>query len=530
MEDYFVVSMGGSGSAVANALIFLTSAGIFEDKVKNIHLLIIDAHASHKGTMAAKSNADAYSSLQSYFNPNKGYSSFKPNIIPYTWDLLVNYSGTRTKRDRFALQDLTRIDINGADLSEYDESSSRAEILMKALYTEHEQRQPVLTGYHAHPAIGAACGTAAVLSDNGLSGYGQFVKALQSKLTTGDAKLALVGSLFGGTGASSLSSMIRALSKAGDVPGVQGKLSIAGIFLLKYFSFKKPENKLKPEEEIRSEMFDFGSKNALNYYADSGLLKKNGFDDEGLFDGIYMLGFDKPIERSVYSDGDGMENPASFVEMEAAMAIRDWFLTRTIESNDDKRTFFKAIRQYNQDGMKFYKMEWETFTSGTELRDRIGKTLKMALLFNMYFYPNFFKPSDGKRAAAFKPLEYYIQGVDNAQSACDRLREFYLKYERWCLEVASTLGDDVTKSNMFDFDRFRDLVNFQSNLDNKSKVDEAADKLRDCDKSKDAFIRGYSKNNFVGNATSIIGGSKPTQENKLAELLELIYNQTKLEG
>ena len=120
MEDYFVVSMGGSGSAVANAFVFLTAAGVFEDKVKNIHLLIVDAHASHKGTMAAFENANSYGTLQKYFNPNKGYSSFKPNIISYTWDLLVNYSGTRTKRDKFSLQDLTRIDKSGVDLDEYD--------------------------------------------------------------------------------------------------------------------------------------------------------------------------------------------------------------------------------------------------------------------------------------------------------------------------------------------------------------------------------------------------------------------------
>jgi hypothetical protein len=529
MEDFFVVSMGGSGSAVANALIFLTAAGVFGDRAKHIHLLIIDAHASHKGTLSAKSNADLYRDLKKYFNENNGYESFKPKITAYTWDLMVGYKGTKTKRDKFALRDLARIDKDGRDLDEYDSSIDKADILMKVLYTEHEQNQAVLTGFHAHPAIGAACGTAAVLSDSG-SGFGEYVKVLQNQLTIGDAKMVLIGSLFGGTGASSLSSMVRAFYNAGNITGAVGKLSIAGIFLLPYFSFKKPSETLKPEEEIRPEMFNFGSKNALTYYDEAQLLKKNGNDQDGLFDAIYLLGFDKPIPRSAYSDGDGMNNPASFVEMEAAMAIRDFFIERELESSDSDRTFFKAIRRYSRDGMKFYKLEWETFTWGTELRDRIGKTLKMALLFNMYLFPNFFKRNGGPIKSAFKPWECYVQGNGDASSACDKLREFYLKFEKWCVDIAETLGDDVTKSDMFDLSRLRNLLNFQQNTDNKGKIDESIDLLKDCDKAKEAFINGYGRNDFVRTATNIINSSKAEPENKLAELLKLIYTQTKLEG
>lgn len=530
MEDYFVVSMGGSGSAVANALIFLTSAGVLGDRVKNLHILIIDAHATHKGTLSAKENADAYNRLQKFFNPNKGYESFKTTITAYTWDLMVDYKGTRTKRDRFALKDLTRISKDGRDLDEYDESISKAECLMKALYTEHEQNQAVLTGYHAHPAIGAACGTAAVLSDNGRSGYSEFVSVLKNQLTIGDAKMVLIGSLFGGTGASSLSSMVRAFSKVGNVSGAVGTLSIAGVFLLPYFSFKKPEEKISTEKEIRTEMFNFGSKNALTYYNEAQLLKKNGHDTEGLFDAIYMLGFDRPVPRSAYSDGDGMNNPASFVEMEAAMAIRDFFVDRELEKGDANRTFFKGIRRYSQDGAKFYKLEWESFTRGIELRSKIGKTLKIALLFNMYLFPNFFKRNGGEMKSAFKPWECYIQGEGNAATACDKLREFYLKFEKWNIEVAETLGDDITKSNLFDLARLKTLVAFQQNTDNKGKIDESIDLLKECDKAKEAFVSGYGRNDFVKTATSIINGSKSEPENKLPELLKLIYNQTKLEG
>jgi hypothetical protein len=528
VEDVFVVTMGGSGSAVANSLVFLTAAGVFEDKVENIHLLIIDAHASHKGTMAALENATTYGALKKHFNPNNAFPAFKQTIIPYSWDLLINYSG-KLKRDKFALKDLTRIDKDGNDLDEYDDTIIKAETLMKVLYTSHEQAQPVLTGYHAHPAIGAACGTAAVLSDTERSGFGAFVRALQSKLVQENAKLVLAGSLFGGTGASSLSSMVRAFHKVGSKPGLAGKLSIAGVFMLPYFAFEKPASKLKPEEEIRMEMFNFGSKNALSYYEDSKLLKADGFDDEGLFDAIYMLGFDKPIPRSPYSDGDGMNNPASFVEMEAAMAIRDYFLGQIIEQNERKRTFFKAIRTYEHEGQISYKMEWDTFTLGTKLRDWVGKMLKVALLFNMYFYPNFFKRHGGERMAAFKPYECYIVDEPNAQGACDKLREFFVKYETWCVQIAETLGTDITKSNMFDLDRFRNLVNFQTNLDNKAKLDESTDLLKECDRSKESFLVGYGRNNFVGTATKIINSSVKPQEHKLPALFELIYNNTKLE-
>jgi hypothetical protein len=212
------------------------------------------------------------------------------------------------------------------------------------------------------------------------------------------------------------------------------------------------------------------------------------------------------------------------------MAIRDFFIERELEAGDANRTFLKAIRRYSQDGVKFYRMEWETFTRGTELRDRIGKTLKMALLFNMYFFPNFFKRNGGDLKSAFKPWECYIQGAGDASTACDTLREFYLRFERWCIDVAETLGDDITKSSMFDLGRLKNLVNFQLNSDNKGRIEESIDLLKDCDKAKEAFISGYGRNDFVKAATKIIGGSKQAQENKPAEFLELMYTQTKLEG
>jgi hypothetical protein len=532
MEDVFAVSMGGSGSAVANALIFLTSAGVFEDKVENIHLLIIDAHESNKTTMAARENAKEYTELKKHFNPTNGYSSFKPTIHHYFWNLMVSYSGTRTKRDKFSLKDLTRIDRSGADLDEYDDTTRTAEMLMQSLYTEHEQEQAVLTGYHAHPSIGAACGTAAVLSDNDVTegGYGTFVKTLQSKLALGDIKLALVGSLFGGTGASSLSSIVRALYKAGNQPGLTGKLSIAGFFLLKYFAFKKPEDKISKEKEIRTEMFDFGSKNALTYYNESGLLKKTGDDEDGMFDAIYMLGFDKPIERAPYSDGDGMDNPASFVEMEAAMAMRDFFIDRKIERGDLNRTFFKAIRKYIQEGQEYYRLEWDSLTNGIRLREWLGKALKMALIFNMYMYPIIFLQSGGVRKQAFQPYECYIEGNGEAMTECERLRKFYFRLERWSLQVAETLGSDVTKSRLFDLVQFKELVNFQSNDENKSKEKESTELLKKYDaKNYESFVQGYTSNNFVKLSGILQNKSKPVQDNKLAELLELIYTNTELE-
>jgi hypothetical protein len=523
--------MGGSGSAVASALVFLTASGVFENKVKNIHLLIVDAHKNNKATMAAYQNAIDYNYLQSKFNPNKAYSSFAPNIIVYeTWDLLVNYSGTRTKRERFALKDLALISRDGNDLNEYAETCARAEMLMKALYTEHEQGQAVLTGFHAHPAIGAACGTAAVLSDNGRSGYGGFVKALQAKLSLGDTQLALVGSLFGGTGASSLSSLVRALHKVAHQPGLPGKLSIAGCFLLKYFAFKEPADRIDPEKKIRKEMFDFGSKNALTYYNESGLLKTSGNDEEGLFDAIYMLGFDRPIERAPYADGDDMDNPASFVEMEAAMAIRDFFVDRTIESSDRNRTFFKAIYLHAQDDVKYYKMSWDTFTKGQELRVWIGKTLKMALLFNMYLYPQIFTKTGGPRPVAFQPFKCYVEGNSDAEPICERLRAFFFRFETWCLQIAESLGEDVTKSDMFNLHQLQELVRFQSNINNKTDDERSLDTLKKYDNKNIApLMYGDSRNNFIGLGGVIQNRSKKAAENGLAELLQLIYKETKLE-
>jgi hypothetical protein len=505
--------MGGSGARVAESLTYLVAAGLFDD-VTTVHLLLADAHKSNRNLQDARLGAQEYGKLKQIFNRDNSYTGFRPNIRLYEWDIMfnsqqINNIGTLN----ISLKDLAKMDKYGDAISESEPTAQDAMALMEALFTAKERERSVAQGYHAHPAIGAAFGTAAVKAAQSNSGFGEFCNEVRQSLLKGDARLALVGSLFGGTGASSMSSLVRAFARCKDDAAL-GKLVIAGIFLLPYFAFNAPPDSVGKGDAIKRDMFNFGSRSALEYYNRCGLMK-TPVNGDGYFDAIYMLGFDKPTPRAPYADSDEQENPSHFVEMEAGMAVRD-FIARDVEGNMGSNAYIKGITEYEGDGGWFYKLTWDNLSDGATLRKMLGRLLRVGLLFSLYIYPNCFEKTGADKKSAFAPYHEYIDGMPDAKGHCDRLLKFFTQYMRWCGETANTL-EDPSRSELFDLD----VLNKAADI-SREDVGACRDMLTN---QCDAIVRGENRTRLRNALNALLkpASPKPDADRKLAAMLEQEY-------
>jgi hypothetical protein len=515
--------MGGSGMRAAESLSYLIAAGLFDGKADTIHMLLVDAHKTNRNMQKAQTVALDYQALKKTFNVNNDFGSFKPRLEIYEWNMMFHSKHfEHVGVDKVSLKHLAEVDQSGQECGD-NESVHKAKMLMEALYTVEERECAVAQGYHARPAIGAAFGTAASKAtgqDQGNSGFRRFTRVLGEDLESRDVKLALVGSLFGGTGAAGLSSLVRAFFQEGARDG-RSKLTIGGFFMLPYFRFHPPIGS-GPESVIQTNLFKFGTRNALEYYNRRNLLKDG---TSGFFDAIYMLGFDDPTPRVPYHNDDAQYNPPHFVELETAMAVRD-FLDCSFELGTN--TFITGITEYiesNPDddgdgGKKYYKLSWQDLTDSPALKKGLGSFLRMGLLFNLYIYPYCFDDAGRNRDNGFKPNIVFVNGAANSSASCELLRDFFKEFWKWCREFATSLkvSDDLTQSELFDIKVLDEVYNLKPGTYN----------WKDVFKKCETIIKGDDKVDLKKAADGIVSAScKQPVETKdtLAGLLQVIYQQ-----
>jgi len=472
MKNLYVACMGGSGMRVANSLVYLAAAGMFgtmdenqQQREFNIKLLIVDAHAQHPDVNKARSVIGEYSKLRKLFNSSGRGSLFSTNIEMFEWDMLPVSEGFED-RENMDLNRLAAVGKNGKECSREDRRN-QARRLVEALYSKDERELQVYKkGYNARPTIGAAfCTSAIKINDGSENGFERFKKSIGESLQVEEkTHLVLVGSLFGGTGASCLSSLVRNFKELGDESG-HGELLIAGMFMLPYFSFGNASGDIKDSFIIDQSVFEYSSKIALDYYNDQKLLK-SASNPNGIYDAIYLAGFDDPTpQAAAYNNNDDQRNPAHFLEMEAAMGIYHFISDAAQQSiNNNHRVFFKGMKLHKpkkENSKPYYNLEWSTLTGGSQLRSKVGDFLRMGFYFTGHDFPRIFDRNgqfNTRLTIAFLRDTFdQVQGA-NLHTQLNLLHSFFVRYMTWCLEVAKSVDDAHSNSKLFSWVKLDDYL------------------------------------------------------------------------
>lgn len=301
MANIFVIGIGGTGMRCIEAFTHLCAIGMFDNT--DVHLLALDTDKDNGNFTRLKNLKEAYIKTKgvnkkhfalqdTFFSANLHYYQFSPDYSRRsTFDVLYEYGQTkRTNPQKSSIADL--------------------------LFTDNAKEFDLKHGYRAQTHLGSMLMYHSILAEaedstveNKKGGDGKtgnikgFIDELSNACQSGSPRVFILGSIFGGTGASSIPIIPKALIEGAKKMGVAIDISTAyfgATLLTSYFSFPTPNaTELQSQKVIAtSDKFALNSQAAMMFYEADETVRKT-------YQRFYMMGTEG-MEK-VRSGGDVVE-------------------------------------------------------------------------------------------------------------------------------------------------------------------------------------------------------------------------------
>lgn len=379
-KEFFVMGIGGTGMRCIESLIHLCAMGMFDDTT--IHLLALDTDKNNGNFSRLKEVKEAYLNAKNldkanrtplkdtFFSADLKYYEFSPNYEKKsTFKEVFNYSDTKYNNpDATDLADLVLTD----DVEDFNlRHGYRAQTHLGSMMMYHSIIEA------------AKARTPSELKD--------FLSALITASNSGNPKVFILGSVFGGTGASSIPIIPQAISKAAEIvsngaANVLRSAYFASTLLTAYFSFKAPSaEELKNQKIIAtSDKFSLNSQVAMMFYEDDSTVKNT-------YQRFYMLGTDgqnwdpmvrekEKVTQTITGGGD-QKNDSHYIELMAACAALDFYHAdeKHLEMSKKESTPDYVYRAIETTG----RLDFKDFVGNKENYDKVfAKKFGMLIAFS----------------------------------------------------------------------------------------------------------------------------------------------------
>ena len=303
MKKLFLFAIGGTGERVLRSTTMLLAAGVPAFNGYDIYPIIIDYDADNKDKNRARDILKHYQKINRIAYANHPLSS-----MPQGDKNMGQFFGCAMK-EMNGLNDFV-LDFNPGnanlkfrDKIGFDQMAGNlltTRSLIESLYDTSDDPTTELNldltvGFKGNPNIGSVI-------FHKLGDYNEY-DAFKSayNVDQGD-KVVIIGSLFGGTGASGIPVLAQQIKK--DIANVD----MAALMIQPYFA---PE--IVKGGAINAHLFDSKTKAALNFYERSGIKKS--------MRAVYHIGDPYPTIIPYCEGGAGQQNNANPVEFISALAI-----------------------------------------------------------------------------------------------------------------------------------------------------------------------------------------------------------------
>ncbi|MBW4698596.1 MAG: tubulin-like doman-containing protein [Aphanocapsa lilacina HA4352-LM1] len=352
--SYYIIGIGGTGAKCVEALVHLTAAVALDQP---IHVLLVDPDKANGSVGQTQQTIGKYVEASRCLRGSAAGSPFMQTqwvpAEPLVWSPFANTQ-----------QPVLR------DLFQYEFLSQQHPVaagLMEVLYSEQEMNASLDKGFLGRPSIGAAVFANSV-DLLGSSPWQRFFGDLICN--DNDARIFLVGSVFGGTGAAGLPTLARLLADRLQKDGRREQFRLGGALLLPYFSF--PPGKDPAQLQAKAGEFLLRSQAALGYYQDQ--LKE---DDRSFFDSVYLLGHDSQPSVGFHSLGSTEQrNPPHFLEIYAAAAALHFF----------KDAAPRQTRTYMTARLNTKVLGWDSLPEGAALREPLANLYRFVYAYSSKFF------------------------------------------------------------------------------------------------------------------------------------------------
>lgn len=347
MDKLFVIAVGGTGMRCLEAFTHLCAIGMFDSK--EIEVLTLDTDQANGNKGRVEKLIQLYNRIKTGGTPNANtFFSSKLNLYRF----YTNYSGQGRENYK-----------NISKLNTGTPEQQKGNKLISDLFLDNDSVQEfdLSHGYRAQTHLGSMLmyhgmieaarnivrGTDIKVQEKELD---EFVTKLE--LAGQDARVFIFGSIFGGTGASSIPIIPKALQdfikirSKGAASIDFSKAKFGSTLLTEYFTFKKPNDKQKASKEnsviADASYFPLNSQAALQFYQSDPTVQR-------CYKMLYHIGWpieSKPVDTGstqTITGGATQENAAHITELLAACAAYDFF-TRTTGLDVDKTEYvYKAV-------------------------------------------------------------------------------------------------------------------------------------------------------------------------------------------
>lgn len=475
MPRLFIFGIGGTGERVLRSFTMLLAAGVPTFDNYEVFPIIIDYDANNADKDRTVKLLQNYAAVHdAAFTRHTAASDLQGQVGQFFAAKLRNLHGLENYVFPFhpaTANEKFREHIGYDHLS--GETLGTAKLLT-GLYDESKRSDTELNldmtvGFKGNPNIGSVVFHTINNTDEFRNFRGMF------KPGAGD-KVVVIGSLFGGTGASGIPEIVKAIDS------MNNGAKIATIFVLPYFAPME-----KKGGAIQASRFNSKTKAALSFYKDSGILKK--------IDKVYYVGDPYPTVVPYSEGGKTQINNANVVELIAAMMIEHYVAGRGGKGKEFKFSPDAniAVRQGDRSGQRLFLKDFDPVSIDKVLNHLVE--LAIAL--------KFFKDEINSKKTSSKDF-YQLIGLgdavgkdekggqaDKLLQLCSALTQFYFKYQAWLKEIDFEGNGDTVPANSHRFG-LCDMTHVYSDILLKEAV-KATDSENNIWNNMKGFFGGNSK-------------------------------------
>ncbi len=325
MANIHVIGIGGTGMRCIENFIHLCAIGMFDNTT--VHMLAIDTDKNN-------GNFKRLSALVGHYNAINGGSAKSDTLFSAQlkyYQFSPDYDGNACTFNNIV--DKERL----ANSEPIDENTKTHVSDLLDLFIRPEVGEMNLEhGYRAQTQMGSMLMYHAIQKEayNAKGNENSQLRSFLSSLNEGTGHCVFVfGSVFGGTGASTIPVIPEAFNNAAQILFGPGRDIITGnhfgsVVLTNYFTFDIADQ--GNQVVAKADKFALNSQAALNFYRKDKTINE-------VYKRLYLLG--RSEMRQLPSGGTGGEkqcNPVDYIELMAAFAAYDFFKSCEKLATDDK--------------------------------------------------------------------------------------------------------------------------------------------------------------------------------------------------
>lgn len=390
-DKLFVIAIGGTGMRCLESFIHLCAAGLFDNDT--IEILTLDTDLTNGNKSRVEHLIDLYNRVKTNDNETVGGEQ-RTNTFFSAKLNLYRYAADYSKEERRTLAQLARI--SGGTKEDREDNKDLLDLMFEK---ESVQNFQLDFGYRAQTHLGSLLMYHSIIEASRRAAKGvkdltdrerdlkSFIELLSKH--SSQARVFVFGSIFGGTGASSIPVIPRALGDAVSILGNNksslnfAKTRFGSTLLTDYFTFGSINDVQRKTDKVvaDSKNFALNSQAALKFYYGDSTVKDT-------YKRLYHIGWPNSLKADysnlidsdkVITGGQDQKNDCHIAELMCAAAAYDFFTTEDL-SNKEAKYLYRTVEETENQTLRLTGSSFVGPELGELFENKLGAFLATAYI------------------------------------------------------------------------------------------------------------------------------------------------------